>query len=817
MIKILHKNDFNLKTFYHIFLPLFTLSGFAGLIYESLWTQYLKLLLGHSAYAQLLVLVTFMGGLSLGSWLAAKYSQSLPNLLKSYAIVEGLIAIAAFIFHFIFLETQCFLYEVLLPYLGNNFVITFSFWIVGALILLPQTILLGTTFPLMTGAMVRHIPESPGRITALLYFVNSIGGSVGILVAGFFLMEEFGLPGTSISAGLLNALIAVILWFMSKNYEILTDKNDKGNLEKGNLEHGVGIQRLSNLKNERYLSCVALLCCSFVTGLSSFFYEIGWIRMLSMVLGSATHSFEIMVSAFILGLALGGLAIYYWLPKMQSPLITLGYIQIIMGLAALISLPMYNQLFYYMEDILVTLQRTENNYLWFNILNHGLCLLLMFPTTFCAGMTLPLITHILLEKHYGEKSIGQVYSLNTFGAIIGAFIALYWVMPLFGLKVVIGSGALIDILLGYAILFWVFLEVRTTKSVFISFRDSSFVGVTILIIFYVTSILGTSELDVKKMASGVFRLNSYSSETVRANDFNVLFHRDGRTATVAVTKINNTLQVTTNGKTDASLSLEGPPTVDEIPQTLFAALPYSVYPSAKDIAVIGFGSGMTSSTLLDIPSYQQVDTIEIEPAMIEGGHYFGDRVTNVFQDKRSKIIIEDARSFFEAAHKYYDMIVSIPSNPWVSGVSSLFTVEFYKLIQKHLNKEGIFVQWVGLYELSPELAGSIFNAIKNTFRYYNVYYTLKKNVLIIASNRIIPDHPIANPFSIPSLKKALQHINIENLHDLKELYIGNETTLEAFFKTHNQINSDFYPVLDMGANRARFLLESVDMKQELNK
>jgi hypothetical protein len=56
------------------FYCLFTASGFAGLIYESLWTHYLKLFLGHAAYAQSLVLVVFMGGMAGGAAICARFS-----------------------------------------------------------------------------------------------------------------------------------------------------------------------------------------------------------------------------------------------------------------------------------------------------------------------------------------------------------------------------------------------------------------------------------------------------------------------------------------------------------------------------------------------------------------------------------------------------------------------------------------------------------------------------------------------------------------------------------------------------------------------
>src|ERR1041384_4136186 len=88
-----------------LFFSVFTLSGFAGLIYESIWSHYLKLFLGHAGYAQTLVLAIFMGGMAVGSWVAARRSGRWANLLVVYAAAEALIGLIAFLFHPLFVST----------------------------------------------------------------------------------------------------------------------------------------------------------------------------------------------------------------------------------------------------------------------------------------------------------------------------------------------------------------------------------------------------------------------------------------------------------------------------------------------------------------------------------------------------------------------------------------------------------------------------------------------------------------------------------------------------------------------------------------
>jgi len=195
-----------------------------------------------------------------------------------------------------------------------------------------------------------------------------------------------------------------------------------------------------------------MLAVAGITGAASFIYEIAWIRMLSLVLGSSTHAFELMLSAFILGLALGGLWIKRRIELIEDPMRSLGYIQVVMGLLALGTLPLYSMSFDLMHAALTALSRTESAYQGFNLISHFICLLVMLPATFCAGMTLPLITFILIKRGHGEKSIGAVYSANTIGGIAGVLLAVNVLMPLVGTKGLLGVGALLDLALGIVLL-----------------------------------------------------------------------------------------------------------------------------------------------------------------------------------------------------------------------------------------------------------------------------------------------------------------------------------------------------------------------------
>src|SRR6185436_2401940 len=173
------------------FYCLFTASGFAGLIYESLWTHYLKLFLGHAAYAQSLVLVVFMGGMAGGAAWCARFSPRRAHPLLAYALVEAIVGIAALVFHPLFAALTDWSYSSVLPALGSDWGALACKLALSCALILPQSVLLGMTFPLMSAALVRAEPAAGGESLAMLYFTNSLGAAAGVLTSGFLLIGEF--------------------------------------------------------------------------------------------------------------------------------------------------------------------------------------------------------------------------------------------------------------------------------------------------------------------------------------------------------------------------------------------------------------------------------------------------------------------------------------------------------------------------------------------------------------------------------------------------------------------------------------------------
>ncbi|MCX4028340.1 spermidine synthase [Endozoicomonas sp. SM1973] len=759
----------------NILILVFFLSGFSGLIYESIWTQYLKLFLGHAAYAQTLVLIIFMGGMALGAWLTSKYLHKFSNLFLAYAIVEAIIGLLALVFHNIYVASTDFAYNTVMPFLGSSGPIEIFKWSLATLLILPQTILLGSTFPLMSAGFIHYFPEKKGHSLSILYFSNSFGAAIGVLVAGFYLVRTVGLPGTLLTAGLINFAVALVTWFISKQFA-------SGIIQPPHLEK----QETADHRTLKILLIVAAM-----TGAASFMYEVAWIRMLSMVLGSSVHSFELMLSAFILGLAIGGFWIRNKISNIANPIQWLGFIQIIMGILAALTITFYNYTFDFMAFTMQALQRTEPGYIYFNLISHFICLVMMLPATICAGMTLPLITYILLNKGYNERAIGWVYSSNTVGSILGVAIAVQLIMPLLGLKNLIISGSILDILMGFFLL--------TSLA-----QISKLKIAAILIIPFLISFL---KFDQLKMASGVYRKGTL----VSPESAKIIYHKDGKTATISVIEYGdkeNSMQViTTNGKPDAGIThLSRPASPDEDTMILSAAIPLALHNNPKQVAVIGMGSGLTSHVFLSSDRVNQVDTIEIEPAMVEGAKNFYERNHLAYEEAKSNIHIADAKTFFSSNQKKYDIIMSEPSNPWVSGVASLFTHEYYSLIKKSVKEDGLFVQWLQAYEISPELALSIFSSLDKVFYDYHLYASNPSDYIIIASPNKVLHTELYDIFSNKKLASELKRINHESITDLKTHHITYKPVIKNILLAGNiQSNSDFFPIVQENADKTRFM------------
>ena len=768
----------------------FILSGAAGLIYESIWSRYLGLFVGHSAYAQVIVLVIYLGGMSAGSALAARFSTRIRQPLLAYAGAEVVVGLIGLVFHDIFRAVSDFAYASIFPALAGGFAVVLVKWLLAGLLILPQSILLGTTFPLMSAGFLRATGRQAGRVLSLLYFANSIGAAGGVLLAGFWLIALAGLPGTLLAAALLNLAVGLVVF--------LAVKLQQRQIEAAPEPRVVPVLPAPQPDLPRLWR--TLLVVAAGTALSSFIYEIAWVRMLALVLGSATHSFEVMLSAFILGLALGAFWVRTRADTFRDPVRALGITQWAMGALAIATLGAYLASFGWMATLISGLSQNVDGYHFFTVAKYAIALAVMLPATFCAGITLPLITQMLMTAGGGEKAIGAVYSVNTLGSIIGAGLASLVLMPLLGMKTLLVVGGALDMLLGV----WL-LAKRPQVGVLAGIATAAMLAYAAFFVPF----------DHAMLIGGVYRYGRVVDQGVR----NIAFFRDGRTATVSVTQgASGEFSLATNGKPDASISASWflPETTtavkpldgDQPTQVLLPLVTLAYMPKAQQAAVIGNGSGISSHLLLGSPALQKLVTIDIEPEMVNASRTFYPVNRRVFDDPRSQFVYDDAKSYFAANNKKFDLILSEPSNPWVSGVSGLFTDEFYQRMRTYLTPNGVFGQWLHLYEIDDTLVLSVIQALHRNFASYEIVLTSDMDFLIIASNQQAMPKPDWSVFTAPGIVQDLKHFTQITPAALQRLHLISRAALLPLMADTSGANSDFFPTLDLLTERSRYVKDT---------
>ncbi|PWJ64908.1 MULTISPECIES: spermidine synthase [unclassified Fibrobacter] len=754
---------------------LFALSGFAGLIYEGSWARYLKLFLGHSSYGQVLTLCIYMGGLAIGSFVAGKLVTKTKRPLLGYGLVELAIGIGGVAYHPLYnLLTGIFFTSEFTAGLSSR-----GAEIVKVLLAtgstLPIAIAVGMTFPFIAAGLMR---KSGAEVSLpMLYFTNSLGSAIGILATSYLLIPNVGNHATLCVAAGINFLLAAIFSFIGLTTSPVHTAESED--EEDPNEDYVAKHNLPMPHKNTWLWIAA------ITGLTSFVYEIVWTRLLSLLMGSSSHSFDQMLSAFILGLALGSACSGKLLKK--DSLIVLSLAQIFMAFFALCTLYFHQPFWAMMNEANQIFNPTTDGYVCWSLFKYALSLLWMVPTSFFAGMTLPLITLILTRAFKSEAPIGKVYGWNTLGSIIGSAGGGLLLLPLLQLKGALVLAAILDFAIGF-ILIAVYRK-RWRRSVMFYVVAAMMVLPAIFVKF-----------DPSLITSGAFRAykNLHPDEKIRVID--------GKTATISFHESPVHFYVKTNGKADASMSKdrEAPISSDELTQAATAFMPMAVMDKPYDAAMVGFGSGMGAHYLLSDPLLKDFDCVEIEEAMMDLAKGFYPWNNRGYDDPRIHIFIDDATTFFHTNRRQYDMIISVPSNPWVSGVAGLFADEFYAKMRRYMKPGGLWVQWIQTYEFNDLMFLNILKAMDKNFPYVSLYKsTDEPDIIMIASDQPVFQKGIGRFSTDTALVNEFNRIHREPEFFGERNFLFTNKMVSALLDGVEP-NSVFVPMVDNRAEEARF-------------
>ncbi len=793
---------------YRIVFAFFFLSGFSSLVFEIIWERMLTQVFGHSSFALSTLLTAFMAGMALGSWLAGRIADRLEHPLRVYGALEGGIGLYAFVVP-LALDYLPALYGAMFDHFLNDFYLfsLLRFAAAFAILIVPTT-MMGATLPIVSQWISERERLFQGSI-GFLYGINTVGACFGALTAGFMLLPNFGLSATNTTFAIVNlGLCAIVVsadLLLSESFEPADDLAATGaddEQELAELEReAAGISKTAD-PIPAWLGYVVLGAFA-LSGAISMSYQVLLRRAYVIILGSSTYSFTLILVAFLIGLGVGSAAMSPFVKRIRRPVFWLSLVQF--GVAASATLAFFTLdhlpqwLYFHLRE---GVQTVTSVYLYYFFL---VGIVVLIPT-FLQGMTFPLVIRAVVhDRESSGQKVGNAYAFNTAGSIVGSFASGFILLVSFGLywsmSIVIAINLAMALVLGV-------LELRERAG----HRRVGALAVALAVAGGVFAF--APPIDRVELTRGMFRAywaqELYTPDHFEEDDPELAYYEDGLTATVSVEDRENLTTLKANGKPEAS---DGD---DMSTQILVGLLPYAVRSTYEDVplggeesVMIGYGSGVTAGAALQWP-LESLECVEIEPAMIEASKHFNHVNHKPLQDDRLEIIESDGRNYLEYTDKQYDVIVSEPSNPWIAGVASLFTVDHFEAVKSHMKDDAVFAQWVQLYEMRPENVRTIINTFLEVFPHVHGFTSKPKgtDLILLASKRELPFPPegYRRAFSVDSAKSELRRGGLDHPHSLYGLAFMSKRELEEF-AAGARLNTDDNGLLEFEAPKDLILYE----------
>ena len=767
----------------------FFFSGAAGLIDQVVWGKALGLIFGHTAYAVATVLAVFMAGLASGSAWIGRRSDAWNNPVAAYGWMElGVAATAAI--SLAGLAGVRAIYVAAYPHASGSGAALLALRFAGAaVVLFLPTFLMGGTLPVLVRGLARGSSELGARLSRL-YWINTSGAVAGTFMAGFLLLPALGLRLTLAIGVSLNLISGALALWISRGELSAAPKR---------LHSSGNIPLRAPARSPRLL-----LVCFAIVGASAMSYEIGWTRLLSTQLGSSTYAFTLMLGTFLAGIVLGSALFERWSRRRETTTSTFALTQTFTALAALAFLVFFTRLIEVLPPIL---RATHESFRGLVLAQFVTSALAMLPTAVAFGFNFPAAVLLIAGPHAYAGSaesagadpdansaegsrVGRAYAWNTLGAILGAVAAGFLLLPRMGSFQLIAATAMANLAIAAV------LSVRSGSR---RWKIAAFAANLILIA--AAAVIGFSSRFYDPAVASfntVMYWNLYDRPlTLRENAHlvDVTYFKDGLNATISVARTEDYISLRTNGKVDASNH-------DVVTQLLVGHIGALAHPPRR-VLLIGFGSGMTASALAGYSELERLDVVEIEPAVIAAAPLLTQLNRNVLRDPRVHVTLDDARNFLFTTRDRYDLIISEPSNPWIAGVATLFTTEFYRAVQARLAPGGVFVQWVQAYSLYPEDLRMLAATFLGEFSGATLWHGDAPDLILMA-----PSAPSAeilertrNALDRPGLREDFRQLEMEKAEGLFGFYMLDDAGLRKF-ASGARINTDDLTLLEYHAPRS---------------
>ena len=758
-------------------------SGACALVFQVAWFREFRLVFGASTAASAAVLAIFMGGLGLGNALLGRRADRAANPLAFYAGMESAVAVSAAL-------------TPLLVELGRMFYValggqsSLGFWGATAvrmglssLVLGIPTVLMGGTLPAAARA-VTSADDPRRRHTAILYGANTLGAVAGSLLSTFLLVELLGTRTTLWAACGVNLLTALAALALSRF------ARPAGESRPAAVPRS---KRRGSMVDIGPLPARLVYVTAGIVGFAFFLMELVWYRMLAPLLGGSTFTFGLILAVALLGIALGGAAYAVLFAGRQASRASLA---LTCGLEALlIALPLWLG-----DEIAIAMARIQEA----NV--HGfagevfgwsvIAAIVILPAAMVSGLQFPLLIASLGrgDENLGRQ-VGMTVAWNTAGAILGSLAGGFGLLPLMTapgvwravvivlavLSVVLALGSMLRE--GRRIAAWLPLGTAVMAAGFLFATGPTAV--------WRHSGIGAERAHIPLRS--INELHNWMNTQKRR----IVWEAEGVESSVAIGAAHG-LAFIVNGKTDGNAISDAP---TQIMLGLIGAL---LHPKPEMVFVVGLGTGETAGWLAEMPSARRVDVVELEPAIDEMARRCSAVNFNVLQHPKVRRIYNDAREVLLTSPQRYDLIVSEPSNPYRSGIASLFTREFYLAGRERLSEGGLFVQWVQGYEIDRRTFGTICATLRSVYERVEIWQTGNNDLLLVASTK-----PLS--YSADSLRERIAQepfrsalaftFRTMSLEGLLARYVGGQALIDACMEQQS-LNTDDHNTIEYGFARS---------------
>lgn len=763
---------------------LFFVSGVTGLIYQVAWARMFITVFGNTTQAVATVLAAFMGGLALGSIVIGRRADRFNRPVVSYGILEFLIGIFAIAFPWLLIALQR-LYAGVYTAFGENTLplVAIRFLLSFLMVLIPTT-LMGGTLPVLSKHAGRELNKIGKRIGGL-YSVNTLGAVLGTLLAGFILLEFLGVRSSVYLAAAMSLGVGVVAMVSGRSIvvePVPSTSQEQPPEERAKArqvpEAGGHLPGKAGARPEGawgYIPTVVLVCFA-VSGAAALAYEVLYTRVMVFSLGTSAHAFSVMLTTFLVGIALGSFVFSRLVDRWRNLTDSFAAVEIIIGAAVLASILLISRMDVTHQALGI---RDAGGDL---IRNRGAgflqAALIMFIPTVFMGATFPVVARIYARrKETVSFSIGKIYFFNTLGAVAGSLAAGFVLVPALGAARAIALMAAFN--LGVGVLL---LSCRRPKRLWAGLAAAVFLGFAVLAFSINPSLFART-----------FNIGQQGSE--------LLYFKEGTSGTVTVHRYPWYDLIAVDG-----IDVAGTNFMLRITQKLQAHLPVLLADDHQKVAHIGFGSGETMYilTLHDIP---RIDGIEICRDIIAAARlYFGSINHNVFDEPGINIIVMDGKNYVLLTDETYDVIMTDSVYPGVGEAgSALYTYDHFRTCREKLKPGGVLSCWLplDLHITDLRIALRAFHrAFPNMMLWYG-YSGFTQHALLVGKNddeMRIDLARFARAYEDQSIYDDLSSISMNDPYKLMSCLLLDGRGVDEFCGDI-PLNTDDRPVLEFGIAR----------------